>query len=140
MHAIDASVWVSRFVPADIYHAPSVAHLAALVRRGELMVSPALLLAEVAGAVARRTGLPDLGLRAATSLEALSNVRLVPVDVDIARLSARLAAELHLKGSDAMYVAVASRLKIPLITWDQEQRTRAVSVITVLTPQQVPSG
>jgi predicted nucleic acid-binding protein len=41
---------------------------------------------------------------------------------------------LPLKGSDAVYVALAERMGIPLITWDNEQLARGAAVIDVRTP------
>jgi predicted nucleic acid-binding protein len=37
-------------------------------------------------------------------------------------------------GADAVHVALADRLHIPLVTWDQEQRWRASGQIRVTTP------
>ena len=64
----------------------------------------------------------------------LPNVRLVPVDVELAVLGAEAAAELGLRGADALYVALARRLDVPLVTWDQEQRVRSQAAIAVLAP------
>ena len=136
MYLVDASVWVSRLVPTDVHHAPSRSWLQELAERGELAVAPALVLAEVAGAVARRTGLPRLGLRAIALFQRLPTSRLVPVDSELGRLGARLAAEERLRGADAIYVALARRLGIPLITWDREQRDRGSAVVTVLDPRE----
>jgi predicted nucleic acid-binding protein len=56
------------------------------------------------------------------------------VDASLARLSADLAAQLQLGGADALYVALAQRLGIPLITWDREQLQRGLAAVTALTP------
>ena len=85
------------------------------------IVAPALALAEVAGAISRRTGHSSLGTGATASLQRLPSMRLIPVDVELAQLGAELAAGLHLRGADALYVALAHRLGVPLVTWDREQ-------------------
>ena len=95
-----------------------------------------LVLAEVAGAVARRTGLSELGTRAVTLVRHLPDARLVPVDAELAQLGARVAAQLRLRGADALYVALARRLGAPLVTWDQEQLERGRQLVTVLNPQE----
>jgi predicted nucleic acid-binding protein len=56
------------------------------------------------------------------------------VDEDLARESARLAIDLGLRGSDAVYVAVALRHSYTLVSWDREQRERARSVVDVASP------
>ena len=136
MYVVDASVWVSRFVPADVHHQPSYRWLEGVVTQGEVIVGPALLLAEVAGAVSRRTGRSQLAAQVLSLLQRLPNSRLVPVDAELAQLGARLAAVLHLRGVDAIYVALAQRLGLTLITWDREQRERGSGPVAALTPQE----
>ena len=45
-----------------------------------------------------------------------------------------MAANLQLRGADAVYVAVAHSMGIPLVTWDQELRVRSSGFIEVLQP------
>ena len=136
MYVVDASVWVSRFMDTDLYHVFSRAWLGARLASGEWVVAPAVALAEVAGAVARRTGQPQLGKSAATLLQTAPNARLVSIGPELAEQGAVAAADLRLRGADALYVALAQRLGVPLVTWDQEQQERGQRVITVLTPQE----
>ncbi len=136
VYVVDASVWVSRFVPGDEHHLLSRNWLAALVTGGDNVVSPALLLPELAGAIARRTGSADLATRAVELIQEHPIARLVPIDALLAEVAARLAGELRLRGADAVYVAVAHQLGIPLITWDHEQLAKGVRVTKVFTPEQ----
>lgn len=135
MYVVDASVWVSRFVPGDVHHEPSHHWLEGTVARGDLVAAPALLLVEVAGAVSRRTGRPELAGRAVDLLEQLPNGRLVPVGAQLARLAAALAGQFQLRGGDALYVALTQRLGFSLITWDRDQLERGCRAAPVLTPQ-----
>ena len=134
MYVVDASVWVSRFLPKDAFHAQSHHWVEERVQQGEAVVIPTIALAEIAGAVARSTELPSDGRRAAQYVEDLSISYSVALDESLARLSARVAATLFLRGADAVYVAVARRLNIPLVTWDKEQLTRAALIIETLSP------
>ncbi|MGH2587327.1 MAG: type II toxin-antitoxin system VapC family toxin [Dehalococcoidia bacterium] len=134
MSVIDASVWVSRFVPQDKFHASSRRWLATHVAAGGLLVSPVLLLAEVAGAVSRRTGDPRLAQRVLETLVRVPALRIVPVDAGLGRAAADLAADLALRGADALYVAVAQALGLPFITWDEDQRERAGRVVAAFSP------
>jgi predicted nucleic acid-binding protein len=88
----------------------------------------------VAGAVARRTGEFRLAKRAVDTLLRLPALRLVAVDGPLARAAAELAARLRLRGADAVYVATAERLDLPLVTWDQDQAVRASRLIPVRAP------
>jgi predicted nucleic acid-binding protein len=57
------------------------------------------------------------------------------VDADLARTAADLASRFRLRGADAIYIAAASTLGLPLVTWDVEQRQRAARVIDVVSPE-----
>ena len=138
MYVVDASVWVSRFVSADAHHEPSYQWLFRAIDRATLLVAPALLLVEVAGAVSRRTGQADLAARAVELLEQLPRSRWVAVDAQLARLAAGIAGDLGMRGADAMYVALAQRFAFSLVTWDREQLERSRAAIRVYTPQEAP--
>ena len=134
MTVVDASVWVSRLVPQDVQHAASRRWLEEQAAVGNLVISPTLLLAEVAGAISRRTGQPELARRAVQMLLRLSELRLVPLDSRLGRSAAELAAEVGLRGADAVYVAAAHHLNVPLVTLDREQRARAGRLVEVQSP------
>jgi predicted nucleic acid-binding protein len=111
--------------------------MARRVASGELLVAPALLLAEVAGAIARRTGRSALARRATEIIVRLPGLRLVAIDDHLGRAAAELAADLGLRGADAVYVATAAHLGIPLVTWDREQHKRAGGLVAVEIPGSV---
>jgi predicted nucleic acid-binding protein len=59
---------------------------------------------------------------------------LIDLDRDLIVAAADIAIDLRLRGANAVYVALARRLDLPLVTWDREQRERAGRIIDVLTP------
>src|SRR5690242_18514967 len=59
---LDASVWVSRQIPADANHAAATAWVNGHLQAGGYFVEPAWLLAEVAAAIARQISSQDAGL------------------------------------------------------------------------------
>jgi predicted nucleic acid-binding protein len=121
---VDASVWVSRLVPVDAHHRASVAWFEAR-EEGDLLLAPALMPPEVAGALSRRTRDAALAWRAVRSLLRLPALRLAALDEELSERAARLAADLALRGADAVYAALAQALGVPLATLDREQRERA---------------
>lgn len=131
---VDASVWVSAFVSSDLNYAASLAWLRAQTAGGRTVVDPTLVLAEVAGALARRTGDPAFARVVVADMRRLSGLRLVPLTEARAARSATRAIDLGLRGADAIYVALAERLGVPLVTWDQEQLSRAAAVVQTRTP------
>ena len=130
---VDASMWVSRLYFSDAHHARSESWFAAQ-RADTLLVAPVIVLAEVASAFARRTGEPTMALEIIARLRAIPTLSLVVVDEPIGALAARLAAEHALRGADAVYVATALRLGLPLVSLDQQQLDRAQAVVTVISP------
>ena len=140
MYVVDASVWVSRFVKQDVHHEASEKWLGELILRDEPLIAPGILLPEVAGALARRTGDSELARRVVASIVKLPALRVIDIDRNLARLAATLAADLRLRGADALYVATAYRLRIPLITWDVEQKERSAHLINALTPEEAASS
>ena len=128
---VDASIWVARLVAGDVFHEGCREWLEKQRSEGVTMLSPAFLLVEVAGAISRRASDPTLAKQAVSLLQQLPGVRLVALNRDLVGTGARLAADLGLRGADALYVAVAKRLQAPLATLDQEQKQRAASLIAV---------
>ncbi len=131
---IDASVWVSRFIADDPNHGASRRWLQQHLESGGTVVTPTLALAEVAGALARRTGMADLGRHSVDAILRAPGLRLVPLDQELAAEAARIAADRRLRGADAVYVASARLLDVPLVTWDEEIHARAPSLIEVRHP------
>ena len=131
---VDASVLVSGFLPHDVHYGVSRGWLSRHVDEGGLVVTPTLLFAELAGAVARRTGSPRLGRRAVDAILRLPALRPITLDEALSRAAADLAARLRLRGGDAVYIATAALSRLPLVTWDTEQRERAARVVDVVSP------
>ena len=128
---VDASLWVARLVAGDTFHQVSRDWLEKQRMGGVQFLAPSLLLVEVAGAIARRTGEADLAKRAVSALDGLDGLRLVEMEADLVRRAAGLAANQGLRGADAIYVAVAARLDVPLATLDLDQQSRAANVVEI---------
>jgi predicted nucleic acid-binding protein len=131
---IDASVWISYVMPEDEHHASSRQWLRRYLGHGGRLVAPVLLAVEVAGGVARRPRRSDLASQIVHHLINLPLMRWEPLSGSLALSAGRLAIDLRLRGADAVYVAVAEKLGLPLVSWDQEHHTRATQRITVYIP------
>jgi predicted nucleic acid-binding protein len=121
---LDASVWVSLAIPDDAHHAVTREWLERVLP-SESLITPALGLVETAGAIARRTGSAKLAQRAIDAIEQLPNVAVVVPDARLWQAAVDVAAARSMRGADAVYVALAKALKVPLVTWDADQRGRA---------------
>ncbi len=138
MIVVDASVLVSVYWGDDIRHRESRTWLASSVASAESLHAPYLLLAEVAGAITRRTSNAQLAYTVVDQIQSALRVTLHPIEEEIGLLAARLAADLRLHGADATYVALAVHLGAPLLTWDQQQLDRAGQRIPARTPAPKP--
>lgn len=136
MFTVDASVHVNAACLTEPGAAESQALIDQLHERPWAVFSPALLLVEIAAAVARNKNDAMEGRAMAQAVRALPGQVWVPLDDALADQAVRLAAEYRLRGSDAVYAAVAQRYGTTLITRDRQQLERLSSVITVLTPAQ----
>jgi predicted nucleic acid-binding protein len=128
---VDASIWVARLVPQDAFHESVKKWLFSRVEDGDQFLAPSLLLAEIGGAISRRT-IPSLGLKAVEQVQSLPGLQLVDMEHSLLFEAAQLAAELGLRGANSTYVTVAARLDIPLMTLDADQKERASKRVEVL--------
>ena len=135
MTVTDASVWVSRFLNDDAFHAASLRWLTEMIADERAVVAPASMLAEVAGAIARRTGKTQMGYEVVQRIRRVPSLQLVAIDPDLGNYAAEIASSYRLRGADAIYVAVAHRLQLPLVSWDREQLERAASLIRTSSPE-----
>ncbi len=134
MMVVDASVWVSYLLPQDSHHTASESWFDGYIKGGGKVAAPTILLAELAGAVARRTGDIALARQIITAIINLPELNLVAIDHSLSLAAAQIAADLKLRGADSFYIALAQALQIPLVTWDQEQLTRPNKIIQIQTP------
>jgi predicted nucleic acid-binding protein len=131
---IDASVWVSLLIAQDVHHRACRAWIGRELMAGTTFAIPAHAPAEVAGAIARRTGLPMDGRQGAATVLATPGLQLVGIDADLARGAANAAADRLLRGADALYAAVAHALNRPLVTLDAELQRRAAGYVQIVVP------
>ncbi|MCX7855630.1 MAG: PIN domain-containing protein, partial [Anaerolineae bacterium] len=113
---IDASVFVSAFTPSEPAHPASRALLLAIRQSGVSVLLPTLAIVEIAAAIGRGQRRPDLGYAFALEVGRLPQVTLIGLDERLAQEAADIAAHHRLRGSDAIYAAVARRFATVLIT------------------------
>jgi predicted nucleic acid-binding protein len=131
---LDASVWVAALIKNERHHAESASFLSRLVQDQRTAFVPVLVLAEVAGAIARQsrdTARAETGLRFMRAQDWLS---IQPLTESQGETAAAIAAQQFLRGADAVYAALARQLGTPLVTWDNELLERAAAVVPTFTP------
>ncbi len=131
---IDASVFVNAFSPTEEGSEQSWQFLSGLKETDTIIIVPTLLLAEVVASIARKQNNTELALNWMLEIQRLPNITLVNLDESLAEIAADIAAHHRLRGSDAVYAAVAKRFATDLITLDKEQLERVKKVVSVRRP------
>lgn len=132
---LDASVWVSWFIVWDANYNASRLWMERYITAGGQLVAPAFLLIEVAAAISRRTRQPTVARRIIRNLYGVPAMHFRSPDPPLFWATVEVAADLQLRAGDAIYVALAHQLNIPLVSWDREQLERARSLTTTYTPR-----
>jgi predicted nucleic acid-binding protein len=136
-YTVDASVLLNAFNPYEAGHEESRRLLTRLQERGTPIIVPTLLLPEVAAAVSRGREDDELAREFATALSRLPHLMLIPLDTTLAQQAVDVAARYRLRGSDAVYAAVALRFGSTLVTLDREQRERAEDALPACHPAEI---
>ena len=136
-YTIDASVFLNAFNPAEAGHAESNRFLAEVIAAATPVIVPTLLFPEVAATISRMHGDEHLARTYAQTLRNWPNLITIPLDEALSVEAVDAAARFRLRGSDAVYVAVAIRFDTTLVTLDREQRERATAAIAAVTPRVV---
>ena len=131
---IDASVFVNAFSPKEAGSDKSFEFIARLKEQNIPMILPVLILPEIAAALSRRQGNPEAALLLVQEIKSIPGITFVDVDETVANLAVDIAANNRLRGSDAIYAAVALRFGTELITLDREQLERLPDVLPVRGP------
>lgn len=132
---IDASVWVSHLQPQDVHHDASHSWLERYAATGNLLIASSFLMLEVAAAISRGTGDSSMGSEAVKALQSFPAMYFISLDAALMLNAIDVATNLQLRAGDAIYVALAHQLNIPLISWDKEQLQKASVLIKAYTPE-----
>jgi predicted nucleic acid-binding protein len=131
---LDASVLVAFMRPGEPSHSHANALIEELTLKPSPLFVPAIAFAEVAAALARGENDTERALNAVMWLGQLRGLKIVSVDEKLGGLAVQIAARQRIRGCDAVYVALARRMGVPLITLDRQQRERASTTVRAYTP------
>lgn len=125
-HVLDASVAVAALRSDERFHVAALAHCRPFFARRDDVVVPAIFDIEVTSALVRRGADPaDV---ATMFRKHLSSRKLVPIGPRVVRAVRGIVSATKLRAADALYVWVAQRDGVPLVTVDDEILARAAIV------------
>jgi predicted nucleic acid-binding protein len=133
---VDANVFVAASTAREVHFLDSRAFFDRADHAGIPVVSPSLLIAEVAAAIARQSGDSGLARQTVAIIRRSPNLGLLGLDAARADQAAEQAIRLRLRGADAVYAQVALELDAVLITWDSEMLQRVSPAVSAMTPGQ----
>ena len=131
---IDASVFVAAVRLEEDHYTVSREFLRQAREEAVTVLCPTLVLPECAAAIARPTGDSALVEELTVLIEDFPGLRLVSIDLPLARRAVQIATTHRLRGADSIYVAVAEMFNATLVTWDAEMLQRGSAAIQTLTP------
>ncbi|GAB4490653.1 MAG: hypothetical protein OHK0031_14000 [Anaerolineales bacterium] len=131
---VDASVFVNAFSATEAGSEDSWRFLLGLKESNTLIIVPSLLLVEVVAAIARKQNNTEQAQHWMLEIQRIPNITFVSLDESLADTAARLAAHYRLRGSDAIYAAIATRFATELISLDGEHLERLKEVVPVRKP------
>jgi predicted nucleic acid-binding protein len=131
IYVLDASVAISALRAGDANHARAASYLAPLLQGIDSIVVPAIFDVEVVATLARAGYAPIDARRAADLFVGTS--RMVTLGPRAARAASSTASRTRLRTGDAIYVWVAEREGLPLVTFDGDILARAqlAGVVTI---------
>jgi predicted nucleic acid-binding protein len=131
---VDTSVWISRILEDDSNHQAAKAWTDSYLLNGGILIAPALFVTEIAAAISRQTRQPSYARAIIAQLHGMFNLQLVAIDEELIDGATEIATDLGLRGADALFVALAARLNVPLVSFDNEQLLKSVALIETIRP------
>jgi predicted nucleic acid-binding protein len=132
-YVLDASVAIAALRANDANHSPAASYLAPLLQGIDSIVVPAIFDVEVVATLAR-AGYPAADTRRAADLF-VGSARTIVLGPRAARAASSTASRTHLRTGDAIYVWVAEREGLPLVTFDADILARAhLAGVTAFAP------
>lgn len=135
---LDTSVWASRLLPHDSNHQAARIWIDNHILNGGSFVAPMIFVIEVASVIARETLPPNNpqvdAHKVVSQLYALPIMRLVPIDQALVDEATDLAADHRIRGADALFVALAKQLGLPLVSFDKYQLKQPQALVATIRP------
>ena len=129
---LDSSVIVTALRKQEKSHLAAKDVLRKVKDGRHIAIEPYTVLIEVTAALKRRTGSKELALRVRNDLLAINTISFMGLDAESAADAAEIAAEIGVRGMDAIVIQVAKEFDIPLVTLDQEMLEKAKLVVDVM--------
>ncbi len=120
----------------DKFHITSFKFIDHIIQANIKIIMPNLALVELAGAISRKGNPLDDLVEYLDLLKAQRNFQFMTLNTKLCDLASDIAMQLKIKGSDSVYVAIAYRYNLKLITNDAQQMECGKKIISASTPEE----
>ncbi len=133
---VDASVLIAAVTARETGHLLARRFVGACTARALPIFVPVIALAEFSGGLSRTGRSAEQIKRFLAIYRSQAEFTVVPIEVELGDEAVSIATLQRIKGCDAIYLALARDLTLPLVTLDREQQDRAPADVEVRTPEQ----
>jgi predicted nucleic acid-binding protein len=131
---LDTSVWLGAILPEDVHFAETQLWIHHIQLTRTRFAVPAHFPAEVSGVLAR-IGIDDRFVEEVIKqIDSIERFEIYPISAGHGLLAAEIAWKARVRGADAIYIALAHQLDVPLVSWDRQQRERGQMFCRTMTP------
>jgi len=128
---LDSSIFVAALRKDEKSH-PEALRLFQQIKDGQhIAIEPYSVLVEVVAAIRRRTNSKLLADRVKNDFLNIGSLIFIDIDSTVAENAASLAADIGVRGMDAIVIQVAREYNAPLISLDMEMIEKAKQVVEV---------
>jgi predicted nucleic acid-binding protein len=131
---VDASVWVAASLLEEPYHKQATGFLAQHQALGTPIFLPRIGVVEIACAIARRVGDAQKATAVARAVVEIPSLVLWDIDETVMAEAVTVGALSRLRGSDAVYAAIAKLSGSSIVTYDEEMLARVAPFVKAVRP------
>ena len=128
---IDSSILVAALRKDEKQHEKCLALLGKIKNGEYVAIEPYSVLVEVVAAIRRRTGSKDISVKVKNYLLRIESLNFFDIDSVAAERATDIAADIGVRGMDAIVIQVAREQNTSLVSLDEEMIEKAKSVVNI---------
>ena len=126
---VDSSILVTALRKDEKHHDKCLSLLEGIKNGEHIAIEPYSVLVEVVAAIRRRTGSKDIAVKVKNDLLRIESFNFFDIDSVSAERATDIAADIGVRGMDAIVIQVARERNTPLISLDEEMIEKAKLIV-----------
>ena len=128
---LDSSVIVTALISQEEEHEECKRILEKVVKGELIIIEPLSVFIEVVAAIRRRTGSAILAEKVGKDLQNIGTAHFLELVNSRAKKAADIAKKTGVRGMDAIVIQIAEEFSIPLVTLDEDIKSRVSKIVEV---------